>query len=294
LIDLITFIKVVGGFVSGLFLWESCCIPSLLYNAGSWLDMSKEAEKRLDALQIWFLRMLLRQGQGVPSGAILWEVAALSMGRRVWREKLCLSLHIARLDEASLARKVWEEQRMFEWPGLAAEADTIARELGVESVIETRMSKKDYRDTVTEACHKYDSIMLKEKRENKTKCSKIISEEYGRKSYFSKMMPGEVRDYFSTRVMMLPLAGNYSKDNRFRRTGWLCLCGEREEQEHIRLHCRKYNGIRVKYTDLLSDDNLVQFFREVLDRRDMVCEEEEKEEEKRRKSGGGEEGGEEY
>ena len=88
--------RVVGGFASGLFLWESCCIPSLLYNAGSWLDMSKEAEKRLDALQMWFLRMLLRQGQGVPSGAILWEVAALSMGRRVWREKLCLSLHIAR------------------------------------------------------------------------------------------------------------------------------------------------------------------------------------------------------
>ena len=132
------------------------------------------------------------------------------------------------------------------------------------------------------------------KMESKTKCKRMIAEEYGRKDYFSKMMPGEVRDYFSTRVMMLPLAGNYSKDNRLRRTGWLCLCGDREEQEHIRLHCKKYDDIRVKYTDLLSDDNLVQFFREVLDRRDMVREEEEKEEEKRRKSGGGEEGGEEY
>ena len=70
--------------------------------------MSKEAEERLDALQNWFLRMLLRQGQGVPSGAILWEVAALSMGMRVWREKLCLSFHIARLSEDTLARKVWE------------------------------------------------------------------------------------------------------------------------------------------------------------------------------------------
>ena len=73
----------------------------------------------------------------------------------------------------------------------------------------------------------------------------------------------------------------------------MCLCGEREEQEHIRLHCRKYDDIREKYTDLLSDDNLVQFFREVLDRRDMVREEEEKEEMKRRKRGGGEEGSEE-
>ena len=75
--------SVVGGFKTGLFLWESCCIPSLLYNAGSWLQLSKEAEKSLDDLQGWYLRMLLRQGQGVPSGAILWESAVLSMGRRV-------------------------------------------------------------------------------------------------------------------------------------------------------------------------------------------------------------------
>ena len=75
--------SIVGGFVTGLFLWESCCIPSLLYNAGSWLHLSKEAEKRLDGLQLWYLRILLRQGQGVPSGAILWESAVLSMPRRI-------------------------------------------------------------------------------------------------------------------------------------------------------------------------------------------------------------------
>ena len=27
--------KTVGGFTTGLFLWESCCVPSLLYIAGS-------------------------------------------------------------------------------------------------------------------------------------------------------------------------------------------------------------------------------------------------------------------
>ena len=90
--------RTVGGFNSGLFLWESCCIPSLLYNAGSWLEISKAAEKRLDALQIWFLCIVLRQGQGAPSNAILWELQVLTMGRRIWREKLCLALHIARLN----------------------------------------------------------------------------------------------------------------------------------------------------------------------------------------------------
>ena len=254
-----------------------------MLSTGSWLDMPKEAEKRLDALHTWFFSMLLRQGKGVPSGAILWELAALSMGRRVWREKLCLSLHIARLGEETLARQVWEEQQVFQWPGLAMEAEHIAKELEVESVNTTELSKKEYRDSVTEACHRYDEKMLKGKMEGKKKCEKIVSEEYGRKSYFEKLIPGEVRDYFSTRVMMLPLAGNYGRDNRFRRTGWLCLCGQREEQEHIVRHCKKYDNIREKYSDLSSDTDLVMFFREVLEKRDRVRQEEEKEEKERRR-----------
>ena len=81
---------------------------------------------------------------------------------------------------------------------------------------------------------------------------------------------------------MLPLGGNYSRDNRFRRTGWLCLCGEREEQEHIVRHCKKYDDIREKFGDLERDDELVEFSREVLKRRDKVREDEEKEEKRRR------------
>ena len=30
----------VGGFLSSLLLWESCCVSSLLYNSGSWIGMS--------------------------------------------------------------------------------------------------------------------------------------------------------------------------------------------------------------------------------------------------------------
>jgi hypothetical protein len=157
--------------------------------------------------------MLLRQGKGVPSGAILWELAALSMGRRVWREKLCLSLHIARLGEETLARQVWEEQQVFLWPGLAMEAEHIAKELEVESVNTTELSKKEYRDSVTEACHRYNKKMLKGKIEGKKKCEKIVSEEYGRKSYFEKLIPGEVGDYFSMVEMcnsLSPLCGTTS------------------------------------------------------------------------------------
>ena len=47
----------------------------------------------------------------------------------------------------------------------------------------------------------------------------------------------------------------------------------------------KYNNIREKYSDLENDDNLVPFFKEVLDRRDKVREEERSR--RRRRRGGG-------
>ena len=73
----------------------------------------------------------------------------------------------------------------------------------------------------------------------------------------------------------------------------MCLCGEREEQEHVRLHCDNYKDIREKYDDLTSDENLVEFYRDVLARRDKVREEEKKEEKRRRNGqGAGEEEGE--
>ena len=105
--------QVVGGFESGLILWESCCIPFLLHNCGTWVELPATTVKKLEALQMWFLRLLLRQGPGVPTASLLWETSILSMELRVWREKLCQILHFRELEDDALAKRIWEEQRGF-------------------------------------------------------------------------------------------------------------------------------------------------------------------------------------
>ena len=94
-------------------------------------------------------------------------------------------------------------------------------------------------------------------------------------------IPAQVRMYFSTRTDMLAIAGNFSKDRRFQRTDWLCRCGHREEQEHLLRHCPLYDDIRSKYDELDSDESLVPFFQEVLDKRDKLYEKEKKDMEKK-------------
>ena len=77
---------------------------------------------------------------------------------------------------------------------------------------------------------------------------------------------------------MLPFAGNYAKDKRFARSNWLCKCGEvKEEESHLLSgNCEVYGDIRGNYSNLNDDKQLVDFFNEVLSRRDELEEKEKK------------------
>jgi hypothetical protein len=271
--------QAVGGIDSALILWEACCVPSILSGAGTWTEMSPASVRRLEALQHWFLRLVLRVGPGCPVASLRWETAMLSMELRVWVEKLMLVRHIRSLGEGTLARIVYEEQKRMAWPGLAREATEICKKLEIENVNEMdteKESAKLYRKRVIGKCRLLDEKWLRKLAEGKEKCERIMSEPYGKKSYLSSKTISVVRKHFYTRVRMQPFGGNFSKDNRFRRTDWMCRCAqEREEESHLLAgDCPVYGDIRESYPDLESDNHLVNFFTEVLARRERLEEEE--------------------
>ena len=66
------------------------------------------------------------------------------------------------------------------------------------------------------------------------KCERINSEEYGKKEYISSKDILSVRQHYRTRFGLQNFAGNYSHDNRFAKTSWLCRCLEsREKESHL-------------------------------------------------------------
>ena len=256
--------------------WDACCISSLLHGAGTWTDLTGSTEKNLNGLQLWFLRLVLQVGPGAPVASLLWDFGMLDMGLRIWIEKLMLALHIRRLDDRSLAGKVYKEQKLNKWPGLAQEVDDICNKLTVQNVNSTKLSSKAYRREVEEACHKLNEERLRKQAEGKTKCERISTESYGKMAYIGDSRIHNVRQMFKTRYGLLPFAGNYSKDKRFARSNWLCKCGEsREEESHLLSGvCEIYGEIRDKYSNLNDDNQLVNFFNEVLAQRDKLEEEE--------------------
>ena len=182
-----------------------------------------------------------------------------------------LVMHIRSLDEKTLAKKIYEEQKENDWPGLVKETSQICEELGIQNCNTTSMDKTEYKEIVNSALKMKDEEFLRKEAEGKQKCKKIMKEKYGKKEYISKKKVAEVRNIFKARVGMTEFADNFGKDKRFIRTNWLCRCGgKRESEDHITNECPVYDDIRIEFEDLNDDSQLASFFRKVLERRDLI------------------------
>ena len=183
-------------------------------------------------------------------------------------------MQIRSLSEETLARKIYEEQKKNNWPGLSKETKEICKTLNIEDVNETTQNAKEYRGMVTLALQVKDKTIIEDLAREKEKCTKIMKECYGKKDYFSNKKIKDVREMFQTRTGMLPFAGNYSNDKRFSRTSWQCRCNTaKEDEKHILDGCPLYQDILEKYENLLDrDEELKEFFQDILKRRDEIDE----------------------
>ena len=194
------------------------------------------------------------------------------MGIRVKKEKILMILFIRGLDDETLARLMLEQQQTMGWPGLAAETKEICAELGLEDCNVTKLSNKDFKENLDEACKREDEKLLRSQAEGKEKCQRIMRDNYGKKEYLLTKNIHQVRQQFRTRTGLQPFAGNYSHDKRFASTGHLCRCGvTREDESHLMSgNCPVYEDIHGRYEDFEDDEDLVSFFTEVLARRDEL------------------------
>ena len=266
--------KVTGGMETALMLWETCCIPSLMHGAGTWVEMPSEAVKRLNKIQNYFVRLVLRIGPGSPLVSILWDTSLLDMKFRVYMEKIMIIMHLRSLDGETLANKIYEEQKHNKWPGLYEETRAICEELQIEDCNTTRLGKQQYKVMALAACHRKNEETLR-LFATEGKCARIRGEEYGRKDYMKNQTIENTREWFKTRYGLMPFAGNFSHNRRYAPSDWLCRCKTtREEEGHITSgSCEVYGDLKSQFGDLKEDKNLVDFFRAVLDRRDELEEE---------------------
>ena len=259
----------VGGFGTALLLWESCALPSLLYNCSTWVGMGRKEEEALAECQFFFLRLVLGTGPGAPKHALRADLGAQNTSLRVWKQKILLVHHIRSLDDTSLAKMMYIEQVRNKWPGLAKEAEDLCIKLKIEDVNTTSKTKIAYAKEVNKACQHMEDLMMKTETCEMEKMRKIRAEDWGLKDYVKNGSLWSVQKTWEARAYMLHVAGNYSHSRRYEATGWrcqACVSQVREDQDHLGL-CQGYSDLR-QGLDLERDDDMVEFFRLVMARRE--------------------------
>ena len=78
------------------------------------------------------------------------------------------------MEANTLARQVYEEQKIWHWSGPAKETAKICALLQIEDCNVTLIPKKYYWAIVTRACHYLNEERLRKMAENKEKCVRIL------------------------------------------------------------------------------------------------------------------------
>ena len=86
----------------------------------------------MNQLQNYFLRLALQVGPGTSLAALSSDTMALDMGLRVYKEKILLVLFIRNLQDHTLAKQIYNEQRLKKWPGLVTETTQICNDIEIE------------------------------------------------------------------------------------------------------------------------------------------------------------------
>ena len=75
--------NVVGGFCTGISIWEMAILPYILNSTECWISIPKKAIVKLSKFQDTFYRSILATGQGCPIPSLYWETGGLLMSNRI-------------------------------------------------------------------------------------------------------------------------------------------------------------------------------------------------------------------
>ena len=143
-----------NGVILAILLWEACCVPSLLNGAGTWVDISRATEKRLNQVHYWGLRLFLQVVPGISLVSILWYFGFLNMSLQNNIEICFHQFHIRSLKEDTLAYRIYKEQIIQNLPGLAMETKKKCTDLGIEDCNITTLNKEQFKKLLLHACHR--------------------------------------------------------------------------------------------------------------------------------------------
>ena len=138
----------IGGINLAFTLWNSTVVPSLLYNAETWIEIPKKTFELLQNLFNYFYSCIFRIGQGTPKVNYYWQVGGITVENMILQKKLLFWFHVKNLPRGSLIQEVLEIQ---EAKGFTCLTSELAEDLKNIKIKDPRLvSKWQYKKRIKE------------------------------------------------------------------------------------------------------------------------------------------------
>ena len=171
-----------------------------------------------------------------------------------------------------LAKQVFDEQKVNNWPGLVAEVKQLCKDLSLPDITEShnKFKKLDWKYKVGVACKVEEENCLKNEMSKLSKVEDIKDEIFELKGYLKEMTLQQTRMHFKIRTQMTNCKMNYSNDMKNRESLWRCESCQTniDTQKHV-LFCPAYKKLR-EGKSLENDMDVVNYFIEVMKIREKL------------------------
>ena len=244
-----------GTFVNArLELYESCIIPSLLYNLEGWNQLSKNEVKKLEQIQGNLLCSLLHLPKTTPYIGLLNEVGVWKIEERLKYRKIMLYHNLQNSSDNRLSKKIVDDQKESEEDDtFYADVHKMAASLDIDMDSIHRLKKSQLKSLIKEQVGKKMVQMVNKARSMKKLRFVNSSEVYGRKRYIVDMDGQEALKTLKIRLNMMEIYGNFKGNVTLKR-----LCPHCEEEDDTTEHlisCEVFENNVFSPADLRNDSN---------------------------------------
>ena len=233
-----------GGLNAARYLWESIIIPSLLYGANTWISISDSSITTLNNIQDGFWKTIFRISNTTPKISLRTESKSLNMKYRIMIQKISFARRL-RSKNGSLAKELYEQQTLFDSPGLHKEIARFDELLGIDTI---NSSKNDVKKAVLARNHEDNRVELAKLKKTKHLVDENVPD------YFKDTNILRSRMSYRVRVNMVPsikthFKGSFKDDLLCND----CLDGQESTLEHIKVCTAWINLRKDSNLDILNE-----------------------------------------
>ena len=228
-----------------LTLYHSVFVSTLLFNCQAWTNLLKDDMKKLETIQLKYLKRILRAPQSTSNCFVYLELGILPISYIIHIRQLSFLHHILLLQQNDPVRRIYTEQLSLPYEkNWGNQTQQLLKTHNLQNIDPTTMSGDTWKKKVKTVITDHAFAKLKEEAKQKTKTKHLEYSKFAPQPYITGLHPKPASTIFKVRSKNIECKIN-RKSNSTDTSCRLCQA-EEETQDHI-VNCPVTNKSNLQF-----------------------------------------------